>query len=185
MKLFAKLLVAPAALGLLAPISASANEIDLGGIESYSLLEEIETEEEFNSSTFSRNLASEITLPSNEINVPFYSTEAGSFSDTTVMSATAQFALAAASGDIDGMGDEEAVHAAYYFDIDLDTSFTGEDNLNVGIEAGNNPDTAVLGSTGLDFGTAAGDSLKVVDINYTRSFGDLTLQLGDSLDISS
>ena len=85
------------------------------------------------------------------------------------MSATAQFAVAGASGDTT-MGDEEALHAAYYFDIDLDTSFTGEDNLNVGIEAGNNPDTAVLGSTGLDFGTGAGDSLKVVDINYTRSF---------------
>ena len=76
------------------------------------------------------------------------------------MSATAQFALAGASGAIAGMGDEEAVHAAYYFDIDLDTSFTGEDNLNVGIEAGNNPDTAVLGSTGLDFGTAAGDGFE-------------------------
>ena len=185
MKLFAKLLVAPAAIGLLAPISASANELNLGGIESFSLSEKIETEEEFNSSTFSNNLVSESNFPSNGINDPFYTTEAGSFSETTVMSATAQFAVAGASGDIDGMGDEEAVHTSYYFDIDLDTSFTGEDNLNIGIETGNNPDTAVLGSTGLDFGAASADVLKVVDVNYTRSFGDLTLQVGDSLDISS
>ncbi len=184
MKFFAKLLVAPAAIGLVAPISVSANELNLDGIESYSFQEEIETEE-FNSSTFSNELASEAILPTYKTGNTYSEFEAGSFSETTVMSATAQFALAGASGDIAGMGDEEAIHAAYYFDIDLDTSFTGEDNLNVGIEAGNNPDTAVLGSTGLDFGTAAGDELKVVDINYTRSFGDLTLQVGDSLDISS
>lgn len=183
MKLFAKLLVAPAALGLLAPISASANELDLGGIENYSSIEEIETEE-FSSSTFSNNLTSEVILPSNGISNPYSTLEAGSFSETTVMSAAAQFAVAGASGDLP-LGDEEAIHAAYYFDIDLDTSFTGEDNLNVGIEAGNNPDTAVLGSTGLDFGTAGDDTMKVVDVNYTRSFGDLTVQFGDSLDISS
>jgi hypothetical protein len=182
MKLFAKLLVAPAALGLLAPISASANELDLGGIENYSLIEEIETEE-FSSSTFSNNLTSEATLPSYELNNSFSPLEAGSFSETTVMSAAAQFAVAGASGDTT-LGDEEAVHAAYFFDIDLDTSFTGEDNLNVGLEAGNNPDTAVLGSTGLVFGTAAGDGLNVVDVNYTRSFGDLTVKVGDSLKIS-
>jgi len=183
MKLFTKLLVAPAALGLIAPISVTANELDLGGIDNYSSMEEFEVEE-FNPSTFSNKLASETTFSSNELYPSISTTEAGSFSETTVMSATAQFAIAGASGD-STLGDEEAIHVAYYYDMDLDTSFTGEDNLNVGIEAGNNPDTAILGSTGLDFGTAAGNSLKVIDINYTRSFGDLTVQVGDSLDISS
>ena len=36
MKLFTKLLVAPAALGLLAPLSVSATEIDIDGIANYS-----------------------------------------------------------------------------------------------------------------------------------------------------
>ena len=187
MKLFAKLLVAPAALGLLAPLSVSANEfnLDLAGIENYSLQEEEIEEEEINSSTFSNKLASDAIFPNNESNAPYSSLEAGSFSETTVLTGAASFVLAGANGDIPNGGDEEAVHAAYYVDLDLDTTFTGEDNLNVGIEAGNTPSTAVLGGTGLDFGTGAGDGLKVVDINYTRTFGDLTLQVGDSLDISS
>ena len=39
MKLFQRLLVAPAALGLLAPFSANANEVNLNEISNYSDLE--------------------------------------------------------------------------------------------------------------------------------------------------
>ena len=42
MKLFQRLLVAPAALGLLAPISANANEINLNDISNYSDIENTE-----------------------------------------------------------------------------------------------------------------------------------------------
>ena len=42
MKLFKSLLVAPAALGLLSPFSASAREVNLSEISSYSDLESIE-----------------------------------------------------------------------------------------------------------------------------------------------
>ena len=182
MKLFAKLLVAPAALGLLAPISASANELDLGGIDSYSLSEEIEPAD-LSSSTFSKDLASKSTLQYKVLNDTNPAFEAGSFSETTVLSGSASFAATGGSGDF-AYGDDEALQVAYYLDIDLDTTFTGEDNLNVGIEAGNTPTSAVMGSTGLDFGTGAGDGLKVIDVNYTRTFGDLTLTIGDSLKIS-
>lgn len=182
MKLFAKLLVAPAALGLLAPISASANEIDLGGIDNYVLQDEIEPAD-LSSSTFSKDLASKSTLQYKVLNDTNPAFEAGSFSETTVLSGSASFAATGGSGDF-AYGDDEALQVAYYLDIDLDTTFTGEDNLNVGIEAGNTPTSAVMGSTGLDFGTGAGDGLKVIDVNYTRTFGDLTLTIGDSLKIS-
>ena len=42
MKLFKSLLVAPAALGLLSPIAASASEVNLNDIANYSDQEEIE-----------------------------------------------------------------------------------------------------------------------------------------------
>ena len=47
MKLFKSLLVAPAALGLLSPISASANEVNLNDISNYSDIESIELANSF------------------------------------------------------------------------------------------------------------------------------------------
>ena len=52
MKLFHKLLVAPATLGLLAPFSAVANEINVNQITQYGLDQEELIEDEFNSNTF-------------------------------------------------------------------------------------------------------------------------------------
>ena len=57
MKLFHKLLVAPATLGLLAPFSAVANEINVNEITRYGIDQEELIEQEFDSSTFSRELA--------------------------------------------------------------------------------------------------------------------------------
>ena len=42
MKLFKSLLVAPATLGLLAPLSATANELNLNDVSGYSSSEEIQ-----------------------------------------------------------------------------------------------------------------------------------------------
>ena len=47
MKLFQRLLVAPAALGLLSPISANANEVNLNDISNYSDVENIELANSF------------------------------------------------------------------------------------------------------------------------------------------
>ena len=177
MKLFAKLFLAPATIGLLAPFSVSATEINTNGITNYSSSEEEEFI--FDSKTFNNKLATEVSIPENTFN----GIDAGSFSETTALTGSATFAVAGGNGDFT-LGDEEAITFVYYYDLDLDTTFTGEDNLNVGIEAGNNPGSAILGATGIDFGTDAGDGLKVVDVNYVRDFGDLTLAIGDSYKIS-
>ena len=49
MKLFKSFLVAPATLGLLAPMSATANELNLAEVSGYSSSEEVQNISEFNS----------------------------------------------------------------------------------------------------------------------------------------
>ena len=182
MKLFNQLLVAPAALGLLAPLSAIASEVNISEISSYSDIEEMVEEEVFDHNTFALPLATNSTTEDNYVSPVAF--EAGGFSDTTVATQSAQFILSAAEG-ASGL-DDEAVQFNYYYSLSLDTSFTGEDNLNVGIEAGNTDASGGFNTpTILDFGTSAGDTLKVVDINYTKSFGDLSVTVGDSLDASA
>ena len=55
MKLFQRLLVAPAALGLLAPISANATEVNLNDIANYSDIESIDFANSFDSDDLSSN----------------------------------------------------------------------------------------------------------------------------------
>ena len=105
--------------------------------------------------------------------------EAGSFSETTTMKGKAKFMI----GGTDGVSDE-AVSAAYFWEVDLNTSFTGEDNLNVEIETGNTPSSTDNFLAVTDFGKDSGDVLKVSDINYTFPLGDWSITVGDSLDAS-
>ena len=58
--------------------------------------------------------------------------EAGSFSSTTVASFSTDFAF----GAVDGKTNNEAFSLDYGYQIDLTTSFTGEDSLDVSIDAG-------------------------------------------------
>ena len=77
---FTKLLVAPAALGLLA--SVSATEIDIDRIANYSNPKA--KIKKFDSSTFSNKIATEISVPSAPSFVQNQNFEAGGFSDTTL-----------------------------------------------------------------------------------------------------
>merc|ERR1711871_61726 len=122
MKLFKSLLVAPAALGLLAPMSATANEVTISDF----------TPAEQLAITNSRVDGLEARL--NNI-------EAGSFSETTSASFSVDFGLGAVDGlnitTTDKDSGTEALAATYGFQIDLTTSFTGEDSLDISIDAGN------------------------------------------------
>ena len=174
MKLFQKLIVAPAALGFLIPSTAFAEEIKLADISNYSSSKEVKSISEFNP-------AEELAVTNSRVDgleSKFNDFEAGSFSETTVMKGKAKFQI----GGTDGVTDE-AVMASYFWEVDLNTSFTGEDNLNVEIETGNTPDTdSFLAVT--DFGKDSGDVLKVSDLNYTFPAGDWSITVGDSLDAS-
>jgi len=159
MKLFKSLLVAPATLGLLAPISATANEVTISDF----------TPAEQLAITNSRVDGLEARL--NNI-------EAGSFSETT----TASFSADMAIGATDGVANQEAVTATYGFQIDLNTSFTGEDSLDISIDAG------TLGQGTLDELdlNSGGDGLTVDGVSYTFPLGDkTTVFVGDNMDGST
>ena len=175
MKLFKSLLVAPAALGLLAPMSATANNINLTDVSEYSSSEEVQSISEFTPAdlavTNSRVDGLEARL--NDF-------EAGGFSDTTTASFSADFGIGAV--DDDGYtASVDGVKSVYGFQIDLNTSFTGEDSLDVSIDAGN-------GGNGLaeldlnDTSTSTDDVLAVDGVSYTFPVGKATLFVGDNTD---
>jgi hypothetical protein len=114
--------------------------------------------------------------------------EAGSFTDTTTMKGKAKFQIGGVSGpaSVGSKTVSEAVTGYYFWEIDLNTSFTGEDNLNVEIETGNAADKKKIlnAATITDFTKKSGDELKVSDLNYTFPVGDWKVTVGDSLDAS-
>ena len=156
MKLFKSLLVAPATLGLLAPVAATANEVTISDF----------TPAEQLAITNSRVDGLEARLNN---------FEAGSFSETTTASFSADFAI----GAVDGKGvtttitdGDEDLQAAYGFQIDLNTSFTGEDSLDISLDAGNGSSTSPLAEFDLNgANSAGGDILSVDGVSYTFPLG--------------
>ena len=171
MKLFKSLLVAPATLGLLAPMTATANELNLKDVSGYSSSEEVQNISEFNSADLA---VTNSRVDGIEARLNNY--EAGSFSSTTA----ASFSVDMAIGAVDGNA-SETVGTAYGYQIDLSTSFTGEDALSVSLDAG--AGASSLGELDLN---SNGDTLAVDGITYTFPVGEkLTVLVGDSTDGSA
>ena len=159
MKLFKSLLVAPATLGLLAPMAVSANEVTVNDF----------------------NAAEEIAVTNSRVDgleARFNDLEAGSFSETTTASFSADFLVCA----VDGCSNEAATFD-YQLGIGLETSFTGEDSLSATIDIGNG-DKAIAGTDGLNF-DSTGDILFLDGLTYTFPLGGATVMVGDSTDISA
>ena len=182
MKLFKSLLIAPATLGLLAPMSATANELNLAEVSGYSSSEEVQNISEFYPQelavTNSRVDGLEARL--NEV-------EAGSFSETTTASFSTDFYLGAV--DAGTAATNYPIMATYGFQIDLNTSFTGEDSLDISLDAGNGSSTGALSELDLNgYGATSADSDKLVvdGISYTFPVGDnVTMIVGDNTDGSA
>jgi len=165
MKLFKSLLVAPATLGLLAPMSATANEVTVNDF----------------------NPVIESTLIAGGEGLVDSQSYDGGFSETTQASFSVDFAI----GAVDGSGvtaavtdGNEALEAYYGFQMDLTTSFTGEDTLAVSIDAGNSGGAA----TEFDLNGAVGgasDVLNVDGVSYTFPVGGATVMVGDNTDGSA
>jgi len=179
MKLFQRLLVAPAALGFLAPISANATEVNLKDITSYSDVDSIEFANSFNvEESTETNL-----IAGGEGLVDF----GGDFSETTTATFSADFAI----GSVDGNGvtstvtdGQEAISAVYGFQIDLNTSFTGDDSFDVSIDAGNGGNA--LTELDLNDASTSDDVLAVDGIAYTFPLGDkVTVMVGNDVAGSS
>jgi len=172
MKLFQQLLVAPAAIGLLSPISVSASEVNLDAISNYS-----EDNLEIDSNSFKQESSNDILLSGGEGLVES-SDFTGGFSETT----TASFGVDFLVGAVDG-ATSEVTTFDYQMGIGLETSFTGEDSLSATIDIGN-ASSYVAGTDGLNFdGTS--DALKLDGLTYTFPLGSTTVMVGDNTDISA
>ena len=164
MKLFQQLLVAPAALGLLIPLSASASEVNLDAISKYS-----EDNLEINGNLFKQNN----TLLSGGEGLVESEDFTGGFSETT----TASFGVDMTVGAEDGASSEAAAFG-YQMGIGLETSFTGEDSLSATIDIGE----GTSGALNFDDTT---DVLTLDGLTYTFPVGGTTVMVGDSTDISA
>ena len=178
MKLFKSLLVAPATLGLFVPMYANASEVNLNEISNYSEVESVDFANSFDNNESSLNTL----LAGGEglVDVP---THDGGFSETTTASFSADFYLGSEDTD-DGSATlndaDDAIHANYSFQIDLNTSFTGEDSLDISLDAGN-----AGGGTAEFDGNGGGDGLAVDGVAYTFPLGGATVFVGDNSDGSS
>ena len=159
MKLFKSLLVAPASLGLLAPMAATANEVTINDF----------------------NAAEEIAVTNSRVDgleARLNNFEAGGFSETT----TASFSVDATVGAIDGDTTSEATVVEYQFNIGLSTSFTGEDSLDIAIDSGSDSPAATADDP-LAFDTGA--ALSVDGVTYSFPLGGLSMIVGADTDISA
>ena len=161
MKLFKSLLVAPATLGLLAPMTASANEVTINDF----------------------NAAEEIAVTNSRVDgleARFNNLEAGSFSETTTASFGVDFLVGAVDGAV-----SEKTEFAYQMGIGLETSFTGEDSLSATIDIGNaSAGSSLSGTSGMNF-DATTDALKLDGLTYTFPVGGATVMVGDNTDVSA
>ena len=181
MKLFQRLLVAPAAIGLISPIAANATEINLNEISNYSDVESIELANSFDSDQPNKSL-----LLAGGEGLADTDSYDGGFSETTTASFSVDFAIGAVDGkDVTtGLTDgDEDLQAVYGFQIDLNTSFTGEDSLDISLDAGNGAGTTPLAEFDLNGANAAGaDILSVDGVSYTFPIGNATAFVGDNTD---
>tara|TARA_B100000989_G_scaffold82381_1_gene58908 strand:- start:388 stop:1479 length:1092 start_codon:yes stop_codon:yes gene_type:complete len=158
MKLFKSLLVAPASLGLLAPMAATANEVTINDF----------------------NPAEELAITNSRVDgleARLNDFEAGSFSETTA----ASFSVDAALVSVDGDTSTENVVFEYQFNIGLSTSFTGEDSLDVAIDSGS--DAAGTADNPLAFDTGA--ALSVDGVTYSFPVSGISMVVGADTDISA
>ena len=169
MKLFKRLLVAPAALALLTPLATNATEVNLDEVSNYS------SKFDINSMTF-ENSSSESTLLAGGEGMVDDHDHDGGFSETTTASFSADFA----TGYEDGTNAGDSLGSYYGFQIDLNTSFTGEDSLDISIDAGN------AGNQVAEFDLNGGaDALTVDGVVYTFPVAGATVFVGDNADGST
>ena len=174
MKFFHQLLVAPATLGLLAPLSVSASEINLDAISKYS-----EDNLEIDGNLFKQNTPNKTLLSGGEGLVDS-GDFTGGFSETT----TASFGVDFLVGAVDGATSEKT-EFAYGMGIGLETSFTGEDSLSATIDIGNAVATSALsGTSGMNF-DATTDALKLDGLTYSFPLGGATVMVGSDTDVSA
>ena len=169
------MLVATASVGLLTPMVAQASDVfNLEGMNDYKRSKKSSTKRYFDSKSFVNEANEDIaTLKGNEngLETSQSNYEAGSFSDTSTLDGKVIFTIGALNGNDDL---SEATSATYMWQGNLNTSFTGDDNLYVRLKTGN----AFGDFKGYPFGTylssskGNGDQVKIDKIWYSFSVGE-------------
>ena len=176
MKLFQQLLVASTAVGLISPFAAQASDtINLEGINSYGRSES--KAQRIDSKSFVNEVNEKIATLNGRVDgleARQNNLEAGSFSETTTLDGKAIFTIGAVDYELASETASEALSAMYTYTMNLNTSFTGDDNLYVRIKTGNHSDWSVTKTYGtyLSSGNSNGDALKVDKIWYEFPVGD-------------
>jgi len=139
MKLFQQLLVAGASLSLLAPIAAQASDaVNVEEMNSYARSQKKSSR--LDSNTFINEISEDVANLKGRVDgleARQNEFEAGSFTDTTTMDGKAVMWIGSVDGG-DEIGGTETVGTGYTYTMNLNTSFTGDDNLYVRLKAGEN-----------------------------------------------
>ncbi len=197
MKLFKSLLVAPATLGLLAPMSATANEVtmnDFNPSEELAITNSRVDGLEARLNDFEAGGFSDTTTASFGVNFYVGAVDGGSVNQTIVELLANPLDAAAADLDGDGVAAEvlvvttttttdvaaEAVTFSYDFSMDLSTSFTGDDSLDIALIGGNAGTTPVDAFMG---GDNTADAVILDGISYTFPLGGATVIVGDGVGV--
>ena len=177
MKLFQQLLVAGAALSFIAPIGAQASDvINLEGMNDYNRSKK-STSKRFNSNTFVNEVNEKLATLKGRVDgleAQQNGIEAGAFSSTTTMDGKAVMWIGGMDGatEIDGT-DTESVQTGYTYTMNLNTSFSGDDNLYVRLKGGESGDVWELKPAGYHIETKnTGDAFRVDKIWYSFPVGD-------------
>jgi len=176
MKLFQQMLAAGATLSLLAPVAAQASDVvNLEEMNSYSRSQK--NSSRLDSKTFINEVSEDIANLKGRVDgleVKQNEFEAGGFSDTTTLDGKAVFALMGTDHSKVKTDGTDALTTAYQYTMNLNSSFTGDDNLYVRLRSGNGNSnfTSKTYGTYLSMGSGYADELTVDKIWYTFPVGD-------------
>ena len=168
------MLVAGASLSLLAPVASQASDVvNIEEMNSYARSQSKSSR--IDSNTFINEVSEDLAILKGRVDgleVKQNEFEAGGFSDTTVMNGKAIFDIGAvenSSGDL-----SEAVGFQYTYQLNLNTSFTGDDDLYVRLKTGNATDVFSSKTYGTYLSSSNGndDTIKVDKIWYSFPVGE-------------
>ena len=168
------MLVASTAMSLITPLAAQASDtLNLEEMNNYSRRNS--KVQRFDSKTFINEVSEDLAILKGRVDgieAQQSEFEAGAFSDTTTMNGKAIFTLGAV--EYDDSNSSEVVQAYYSYTMNLNSSFTGDDNLYVRIKSGNGGDWTTSKTYGTYLSSAKGnaDVLKIDKIWYQFPLGE-------------
>ncbi len=174
MKLFQQMLVAGASLSLLAPVAAQAADVvNIEEINSYARSQKKSSR--LDSKTFINEVSEDIANLKGRVDgleAKQNVLEAGGFSDTTVMNGKAIFDIGGVENSSGNLS--EAIGFQYTHQLNLNTSFTGDDDLYVRLKTGNATDVFSSKTYGTYLSSSNGndDTIKVDKIWYSFPIGE-------------